>query len=63
LRDRFFLYGEYFFRRPDETINKAVVNFADKKATYRLFSHKISRQIKYYLSIVSLLLRDFKMNL
>ncbi|NOT80636.1 MAG: hypothetical protein HOP07_16740 [Bacteriovoracaceae bacterium] len=40
LRDRFFSMANIFSRRPDETINKVVVNFADKKATYRLFSHK-----------------------
>jgi Transposase Tn5 dimerisation domain/Transposase DNA-binding len=40
LRDRFFSMANNFSRRPDETINKAVVKFADKKATYRLFSHK-----------------------
>ena len=37
LRDRFFSMANTFSRRPDETINKSLVNFAEKKGTYRLF--------------------------
>jgi hypothetical protein len=40
LRDRFFSMTNLFFRKPDETINKTIINFAQKKGTYRLFSNK-----------------------
>lgn len=40
LRDRFFSMANHFVRKPDETINKAMINFADKKASYRLISHQ-----------------------
>ena len=39
LKNRFIDIAEKFSLRPDETINKSLDNFCDKKGAYRLFSN------------------------